>query len=526
MNALLAKVLSKYSGASFEEKGRIKSFFNFTIILIPSLVLILIAFNLVTDRTLFDKLNILVVIFILTSIAAFVIMFAGHYYIAVNLISLVLLIGMCLNTINIAGGGSPSRLLATTFPTIALVVFMSVFATVRMFLSMSLVILILNGILLSSFKIFPAGEIGIIRVDYFLTVILTAVLCYMIRRINYTAKRLRSEETDSERNKQLEINRNLMESLKKISETLDDSSSDMSVTSRTFSENIQNQAAIMEEIAASIEEISSGSENISDSVDGQAGSIESLNDNISSLLRLTQMMAENTSSALTKITGIVSHAEAGEKYISNMDSSMKEINSTSGEMSNILNIINDISDKINLLSLNASIEAARAGDAGRGFAVVAQEISKLADQTSVSVKDIDRLIKKSELEVDKGMTNVTDTIKAIEVIMSGVIDIKKMITEINESMGLHLKSSSTVVSEADAVKSKSVTIKESAFSQKKGAEEMVNAITNANIISQSNAESSQGISTNSNRIAVMSAEIREKLSQFDIETIEKLASDD
>ncbi len=526
MKALLAKVLSKYPGSSFEEKGRIKSFFNFTIILIPSLIIILIAFNIVTERTLFDKLNILVLIFILTSMTAFIIMFFGHYYIAVNLISIILLIGLCLNSINIAAGGSPGRLLATTLPTVTLVVFVSVFASVRMFLTLSAGILILNGVMLTHFRIFPAGEIGIIRVDYFLTVILTTVLCYMTRRINYTARRLRSEETDSERKNQLEINRNLIESLRKISETLDESSSHMSVSSTTFSENIQNQAAIMEEIAASIEEISSGSENISDSVDVQAGSIESLNENMSGLLKLTQFMAEKTSSALLKIIGIVKKAEAGEKFINDMDISMKEINSTSGEMSNILNIINDISDKINLLSLNASIEAARAGDAGRGFAVVAQEISKLADQTSASVKDIDRLIKKSESEVDKGMTNVTGTIEAISVIMSGVTDIKKMITEIDESMGLHLKSSSTVVNEADAVKLKSIAIKDSAFAQRKGAEEMVNAITNANLISQSNAESSQGISSNSSLISGMSADIRSKLSQFDIEKIEAMVSED
>ena len=60
-------------------------------------------------------------------------------------------------------------------------------------------------------------------------------------------------------------------------------------------------------------------------------------------------------------------------------------------MANFISVINDIADHVNLLSLNASIEAAR-GDSGRGFAVVAEQISKLADQTAYNSKEIERII--------------------------------------------------------------------------------------------------------------------------------------
>jgi methyl-accepting chemotaxis protein len=194
-------------------------------------------------------------------------------------------------------------------------------------------------------------------------------------------------------------------------------------------------------------------------------------------------------------------------------------------MSNILNIINDISDKINLLSLNASIEAARAGDAGRGFAVVAEEISKLADQTSASVKDIDRLIKKSESEVGKGMVSVAETITAIGKIIAGVSSIKEMVININHATGQHLESNGRVIKEAESVKAKSEYIKEAAFIQNKASEEMVNAITNANEISQSNASSSQEISDLSVSISDMAGEIKIKIAEFDLEKIEKLVSE-
>ncbi|MCB1160528.1 MAG: bacteriohemerythrin, partial [Leptospiraceae bacterium] len=81
-------------------------------------------------------------------------------------------------------------------------------------------------------------------------------------------------------------------------------------------------------------------------------------------------------------------------------------------------LITDISDQINLLALNASIESARAGDAGRGFSVVAQEVSRLADKTAERAKEIKTFIKSTNLAIESGVQKVEETSATINEILN------------------------------------------------------------------------------------------------------------
>ncbi len=95
-------------------------------------------------------------------------------------------------------------------------------------------------------------------------------------------------------------------------------------------------------------------------------------------------------------------ARAGQDSLHNMNSSMQKAGESSHEMQNIVGMISDISDQINLFSLNAAIESARAGDAGKGFAVVSDQISKLAEETANSIGEINTLIKENSSEIEAG----------------------------------------------------------------------------------------------------------------------------
>ncbi|WP_345799460.1 methyl-accepting chemotaxis protein [Agrobacterium larrymoorei] len=93
---------------------------------------------------------------------------------------------------------------------------------------------------------------------------------------------------------------------------------------------------------------------------------------------------------------------------------MQRIEQSSGQISNIIVVIDEIAFQTNLLALNAGVEAARAGEAGKGFAVVAQEVRELAQRSAQAAKEIKELIGKSSSEVESGVKLVQQTGDALK----------------------------------------------------------------------------------------------------------------
>lgn len=110
----------------------------------------------------------------------------------------------------------------------------------------------------------------------------------------------------------------------------------------------------------------------------------------------------------------------------------------SGEIGTTLDIINEIAESINLLALNASIEAARAGDAGKGFAVVAQEVGRLADSTKESLKNVNEVVSRVQNgteDVSKFMNeNAKQLLEQNHVIVETVKGIRNMMELLKKSV--------------------------------------------------------------------------------------------
>jgi len=304
--------------------------------------------------------------------------------------------------------------------------------------------------------------------------------------------------------------------VKGISEDLAASSTEMSASTMGFSDNSQNQAASSEEAAAATAEVSKGMDSIADNTANQFKNLSSMMEKMDglsdSIHNLNYKIKESGSVAMT----VTKNAESGKKSLSDMNQSMGMINSGSKEMDNIIKIINDISDRINLLSLNAAIESARAGEAGRGFAVVADEISKLADQTAGSINEIDSLIKKSDSEISKGMDNLKEANNTIGEIIAGVNSISSFAKDITEFMDTQLKSNEDANSNAGKVQSMAEDIKNKTDEQKLAMNEIVSTIGGISNLTQQSASGAEEMAATAEEISAMADRLSSRVNFFKI----------
>ncbi len=275
----------------------------------------------------------------------------------------------------------------------------------------------------------------------------------------------------------------------------------MSHSTDHFNESFQTQASSTEQITATLEEISATTDNIDYSAREQSESVADLINGMDKLSKTITNMSGDVGTVLAEIKKLSDNLLDGETSLKDMSESMTNIRNSSDEMNNIINIINDISDKINLLSLNAAIEAARAGESGRGFAVVADEISKLADQTSASIGEIDKLIKSNEQDISRGMTKTGEIVELIQKIVSDITGVKVITDNMSLYMNNQLMVKDDVLSTAVSIKEKSERIENSTSEHKLALEDVTKSISYINEMIQKSTQESETLTHMGKEIA-------------------------
>lgn len=203
------------------------------------------------------------------------------------------------------------------------------------------------------------------------------------------------------------------------------------------------------QVTAGAGQVASASQALAQGSTEQASAIEQITASMDEIADKTRINASQASEADKLAHDVEEDAEAGNEKMREMVAAMKEINQSSVEISKIIKTIDDIAFQTNILALNATVEAARAGVHGKGFAVVAEEVRNLAEKSAQAASETGEMINNSIGKVNNGSELAKETARALDEIVHNVEKTAELInniamatnnqatavTEINQSIG-------------------------------------------------------------------------------------------
>lgn len=296
--------------------------------------------------------------------------------------------------------------------------------------------------------------------------------------------------------KQIEIQTNLETVIAGVTAAVDEVSSGtktfvensdlISRKVREFESSFQTQSASIEAISAATEETAASSQLILEGSNRQIKEVVTVEELNRNLFSLSEGFVTSLEVMRSKIQESADTVKKTETEFTGLYQSMEVAVDDSEKMEEILELISDIAEKVNLLSLNASIEAARAGDAGRGFAVVASEISKLADSTAEATKNISSISGKikSAIQVSFKQSNqINQTVQSfVKSILSSEEGMRELTLKITGTLSAFERQEDALKTLDQIAKEMQVSSKEQSTSM----EEISASVMDLNIKTQTN----------------------------------------
>lgn len=230
---------------------------------------------------------------------------------------------------------------------------------------------------------------------------------------------------------------------------------------------IRDISSVANQVDMSADRVSTEAEALSQGTMEQAVSVDNVVSNVTSITSQLQNSAQHCGNANELVAKAAGYATEADKKMEQLKASTTNIEESSTKIVTIIKTIEDISYQTNILSLNASVEAARAGTAGRGFSVVADEVRKLAVKSSEAAQNTSDLIKHSIQDVKTGTESTSHAVSAMQIINDCIQSIK---TRMDEIAAASIQQSEMIVLVENGMKEISEVVQTNTASAKESAE--------------------------------------------------------
>ena len=354
--------------------------------------------------------------------------------------------------------------------------------------------------------------IGSLLMITLLTVTIIAIIGYLVRKISlpiqHVADNLKNiSDGDGNLNVSLYVHgkdeiaqlsngfntfvsktRGVVQNFAGVTVDLSDMAEHLSINTNKTNKHVDEQRSNIQEIAASIEELAASIDEVSHSA--QQGA---------EIANQVDEQSKNGKAEMDHTVQLMNHlserVEGGSLVIQDLHDEMENIGK-------ILNVIEEITDQTNILAINASIEAQRAGDQGRGFAVVASEVRKLADRTNDSTTEITAIVKNLRTRSDD----------ALQVMKEGRESATTSMKQANQTSEL-LNNIATSVSKISEL---SQYISNAVIEERKAAELMSESVSNLTRFADGTATESDSTAASSVELAHLSEQLKSLVKQFKV----------